>query len=117
MKVVDLPIVTVPWAAVLDKTFAPMEWRDVTVKQSRWLPRPPHKAMTVGHTIYVRQGETMGIRTLAHELAHVAQYDRWGMAGMLWRVGWQRMRYGYRNSPLEIEARQVALNVLRKGQA
>lgn len=43
---------------------------------------------------------------LRHELAHVEQYDRYGNTGFLVRYFAMMLRYGYKNHPMEIEARK-----------
>lgn len=40
-----------------------------------------------------------------HELVHVAQYQRYGFFPFLIRYCWYSVRFGYKNNPLEIEAR------------
>ena len=42
-----------------------------------------------------------------HELAHVAQYKKFGYYGFLLRYLWYWMRCGYYNNPLEIAAREA----------
>lgn len=66
-------------------------------------------AITRGNRIYMRPGacrtDTInGLALLAHELAHVGQYRR-GATWLSFVLSY--LRHGYRNSPLEIEARQV----------
>lgn len=62
-------------------------------------------AVVLGERIYFRQGVYLpntkrGVELLGHELAHVSQF----LHGMtLWRYIWS-CRYGYRNSPYELEA-------------
>ena len=43
---------------------------------------------------------------IAHELAHVEQYERLGTARFLWRYFVLLLRYGYDDHPMEIEARR-----------
>jgi hypothetical protein len=45
---------------------------------------------------------------IAHELVHVAQFDRWGFFGTYRRYAWGLIRRGYRDNPLEHEARSGA---------
>jgi hypothetical protein len=47
-------------------------------------------------------------RLLRHELAHWAQAQRFGVIGFYARYLAGLLRYGYRNHPLEIEARAAA---------
>lgn len=41
-----------------------------------------------------------------HEFVHVIQACRYGVTGFWWRYWWGLARHGYRNHPLEIEARE-----------
>lgn len=65
-------------------------------------------AITLGHTIYVRgrlAERSAGL--LAHELAHVRQFERLGWRGMFADYGALWLAHGYRAHPLEAEAREV----------
>lgn len=46
---------------------------------------------------------------ITHELMHVEQYERLGNMKFLWRYFVLLLRHGYKNHPMEIEARQYAL--------
>lgn len=80
----------------------------------RWIYRSPlmrllptrFVAMTWRRTVHVR-GSTLPPWTVRHELMHVAQFARYGTIGFLVRYLYQCARYGYRNAPLEREARQA----------
>jgi hypothetical protein len=69
---------------------------------------PGFGAITLGHTVYVR-GRLLerlpGL--LAHEVAHVAQFERLGWRGMLALYGALWLEHGYRAHPLEHEARDA----------
>jgi hypothetical protein len=56
-------------------------------------------------TIYCRPGCEGYLDLLAHEQVHVKQIERDGP--WLWaiKIFWYLLRYGYKNSPYEIEAR------------
>jgi len=41
-----------------------------------------------------------------HEAVHWAQYERMGAVRFYATYLWYQLRYGYRNNPMEIEARQ-----------
>jgi len=41
-----------------------------------------------------------------HEAVHWAQYERMGAVRFYATYLWYQIRYGYRNNPMEIEARQ-----------
>jgi hypothetical protein len=45
-------------------------------------------------------------RWLRHEMAHMEQYQRYGLLKFLCLYTWYSIRYGYFNNPLEIEARE-----------
>lgn len=77
-----------------------------------YLPRR-FAAITRGNRIYLRPGACRpgtadGLALLAHELAHVGQYRR-GATWLTFLLSY--LRHGYRNSPLEIEARQTERRV------
>jgi hypothetical protein len=46
-------------------------------------------------------------RLVRHELIHWAQWQRMGTVRYYATYLWQVLRYGYRNAPMEIEAREV----------
>lgn len=66
-------------------------------------------ALVIGRTIHLHganESDLINNRAwMNHELAHVAQYQRYGLLNFLVRYGWYCLRYGYYNNPLEIEAR------------
>jgi hypothetical protein len=65
-------------------------------------------AITLGHDVYVRgRLDARGVGLLAHELAHVAQFERLGWAGMMAAYGRLWLEHGYQAHPLEVEARAV----------
>lgn len=69
---------------------------------------PAFAAITLGRTVYVRgwlRERPPGL--LAHELAHVAQFERMGWRGMLTAYGTLWLEYGYQRHPLEHEAREA----------
>ena len=78
---------------------------------------PGADAMTLGRTVLVRRGHAESRQLLAHELVHVQQWSRLGVAGFLrrylsayagnlWRL--RRHRAAYLAIPLEAEARERA---------
>lgn len=44
-------------------------------------------------------------RLICHELAHWRQYERMGTVKFYVTYLWYTIRYGYRNNPMEVEAR------------
>lgn len=57
--------------------------------------------------IYVLVERMSDERLIRHEQAHWAQYERMGAARFYATYLWGMMRYGYRNHPMEIEARSA----------
>ena len=47
----------------------------------------------------------------AHEMVHIKQIERDGAVLWTLKVFWYLLRYGYKNSPYEIEARKAAVSV------
>ena len=75
------------------------------------LPRK-FTAITFGRYVFIRSkrwelDDNKRIRLLAHEEAHVRQYKKYGFIGFITRYLWYSIKYGYKNNPLEIEARKV----------
>ena len=46
-------------------------------------------------------------RLRLHEEAHWQQYQRMGLIGFYLKYFWNTLRHGYRNNPMEIEARKA----------
>ncbi len=75
------------------------------------LPNGPI-ALTLGHCVLGRTDAALDIAR-AHELVHVAQYERWGLAFVpaylaCSAVAWLRGGDPYRDNPFEKEAFRVA---------
>jgi hypothetical protein len=63
--------------------------------------------LTLGYAIFVRQGEEENLRLLRHELRHVAQYESCGGIAEFLNVHLRHLaRFGYEDSPFEVDARQ-----------
>lgn len=86
----------------------------VEVRECRWLPWlagilmfrfRPMSAVALGRTIvaYDRPMGTLPASTLAHELVHVAQWEKYGVTLPL-RYIWGHIRHGYEDNPYEVEA-------------
>lgn len=61
--------------------------------------------LTLGHSVFVCRGHETR-RLLAHEFRHVFQYEQYGsIAGFLPVYLQQIVTVGYRNAPLEVDAR------------
>jgi hypothetical protein len=90
--------------------------QQVRIKENSWLARiaagrlgAVRVAMVIGKTIHLfntTAGEFMAESNwVCHELKHVEQYERHGVAGFLWRYLWETIRKGYFNNRFEVEAR------------
>jgi hypothetical protein len=66
-------------------------------------------ALVFGKTIYLHNATREELladhRWLSHELAHVAQYKKYGVLKFLLLYSWYSLRHGYYNNPFEVEAR------------
>jgi hypothetical protein len=71
-------------------------------------------AVTLGHTIYLHnssKSEFLKNRTwVCHELAHVKQFERYGIMFFLLKYSWESLVRGYYNNCLEVEARAAEHN-------
>jgi len=66
---------------------------------------PETRGLTLGHAIFMRRGE-QSWRLLSHELRHVYQYEHAGSTAAFLGVYLRQMLdYGYRDAPLEVDAR------------
>jgi hypothetical protein len=67
-------------------------------------------AIVFGKTIYLYKVTRVELLEntpyLRHELMHVLQYQREGFFGFLFKYLWYSLRFGYRQNPFEIEARE-----------
>jgi hypothetical protein len=74
-----------------------------------WVMRAPSCALVLGRTIHLYGADISELTTnrawMNHELAHVAQYRRYGFLPFIFRYIWYSIRFGYYQNPLEIEAR------------
>jgi len=87
----------------------------VAVRQSRIITtaagklsgmKHPAAAVTLGDTILVHPGVPLTTRLLRHELAHVRQWREHPLTFPL-RYVLNHLRYGYRDNPYEVAARQA----------
>jgi len=63
-----------------------------------------NNAQVFGYSIYVRKDYQLTRPKLAHELVHVLQIERSDLAAVVSQHFADLARYGYDNSPLEVEA-------------
>jgi hypothetical protein len=66
---------------------------------------PDEGGRTSGHGIEVKPQYARSRTVFAHELTHVAQYERMGTAGLLHDYLTQLLLVGYYRSPIEVQAR------------
>lgn len=62
--------------------------------------------------IYIRPEHLSSQRLIRHEQAHWRQWLRMGTVRYYATYLWQIVRYGYRNAPMEVEARNAENGVL-----
>ena len=62
--------------------------------------------------IYILPAAMHGQRLIRHEQAHWRQWLRMGTVRYYATYLWQIVRYGYRNAPMEVEARAAENGVL-----
>ena len=60
-------------------------------------------------TVFVLAEHQDDVDLIAHELVHVEQIRRMGRVKFLVTYLWYQLKYGYRDNPLEIEARKECL--------
>jgi len=82
---------------------------EVRIVENAMLPiHPAFAAITLQRTVYVRGAALQRLPgLLAHEVAHVAQFDRLGWRGMMSSYGALWLEHGYLAHPLEHEAREA----------
>ncbi len=67
---------------------------------------PNRVGLTLGHSVFLCRGEESA-RLLSHELRHVCQYEQAGSIAAFLPVYLRQMvELGYRDAPLEIDARR-----------
>ncbi len=75
-----------------------------------WLKLTGFRGITLPpRGIYVLAEHIDSERLRRHEMAHWAQYQRMGLFKFYVRYVWLSLRHGYRNNPMEIEARAAEL--------
>ena len=74
---------------------------------------PATRGLTLGHGIFIRSDCWRDPALIAHELVHVAQYERMGgIESFLRRYLMECLTVGYHQSPLEREASDVAARIV-----
>ena len=70
------------------------------------LAKPSIVGLTLGHSVLVRRGFENDPRLLSHEFRHVHQYEaHGGIAGFLAQHLQDLAKFGYDDSPFEVDAR------------
>ena len=75
---------------------------------------PATGAITAGYGIIVRADCMNDLRLIVHELVHVAQYERFGIADFLRTYIGQLNEHGYNEAPFELEAEIKTADILRQ---
>ena len=103
----------------LSAVFPGLDLSRVQIAEGSRLPLlPPFVAITLGHSIYVRGHlARRPVTLLAHELAHVRQFDERGWFGMTAAYAALWLRHGYTHHPLEVEARAAERAFLSREKA
>lgn len=73
-----------------------------------------NNAQVFGYSIYIRKEYQLTTANLAHELVHVLQIERSSLAQVVTQHFSDLVKYGYENSPLEVEAFKVEENYQRR---
>ena len=63
---------------------------------------------TPWRTIYLMPEHISNAGLIRHEQVHVAQIEREGAITWTIKIFWYLLRYGYQNSPYEVEARLLS---------
>ena len=93
----------------------------VFIKENAWIAkiaayrlRVPACAIVFRSTIYLcgihRHHFLENSAWVRHEVCHVQQWKRDGIFLFFFQYIWYSLRYGYRNNPYEIEAREAEKN-------
>jgi hypothetical protein len=75
---------------------------------ARWMHRRGWGAVTLPTWLgtWILYWGEMPAQVAAHEAVHVTQAYRYGITGFWARYWWGLLRHGYRNHPMELEARE-----------
>lgn len=75
----------------------------VRIIRRNWVVPRGYGGITFGNWIFIRHDVYVTVPWLAHELMHVLQWRRYGVAGFIWRYGWTFARDGFRYENIDIE--------------
>lgn len=102
---------------MVDELPFPSHPRIREIAERHGLGGPGMAGLTLGHGIFIREGY-YGTRILSHECRHVAQYEEAGsVSGLLNRYIQEVIEHGYRDAPLEQDARAHELGNVQRGRA
>ena len=76
-----------------------------------FINRSKRYAITLGQTAYYsvsKEEVETNPKWIAHENHHKVQWKRDGIIKFALKYLWYQIRYGYKNNPYEVEAREVA---------
>jgi hypothetical protein len=71
------------------------------------LRRTGFAGVTLPWGIYILPERLQDARLVRHEQAHADQIAQYGVIGFYAKYLWFTLRYGYRNNPLEVQARKA----------
>lgn len=77
------------------------------IKYVKWLPRSAWGITLPPYGIFILEKHRNNRSLKAHELWHWRRYLQWGAIKFYWRAITQYIIYGYRKSPIELEAPPV----------
>lgn len=98
IRVLSVPVVPTPGGRILNP-----------IKQLFGIGTEAPTGMAVGYGIFLESGQHANPSLLVHEMAHVAQYERFGgIRGFLHEYLHQCLNHGYWEAELEHEAREAA---------
>lgn len=95
-----------------------MEQTPFHIKENSWVARlaakklgAPRVAMVIGNTIHLHNASRDFFlsheRWVRHELAHVAQFRKYGFFRFIGLYLWESLRKGYYQNRFEVEAREA----------
>jgi hypothetical protein len=87
-----------------------MTFRPVRLIIVPWLIPGWAQAQVWWNIILLRRGVSLTERLLAHELAHVIQWQTLGIFPFIFQYAKHLIRYGYRRHPLELAAQAAEQN-------
>jgi len=84
----------------------------MTIKEAKhvvlwWMNLFGFKGLTMPWAIYLHPTRLNDTALIRHEMKHVEQMKRDGVATFMIKYVWWSVRYGYFNNPYEIEAREA----------